>query len=170
MATIKYNEDEEGNKRIILKDGKVSCECCGCVAPSPALQGILLNWKTLQIDYTWPAFDFVDNRLPQRSGTFNITNGSCPDNLNCGESEYYSSVTDSNGSLVEYMMFASVYTTDEGFIYFEIMDSYIGGQIWMRCGVTGGYAKTSVSINGRVYPADWVSFEEEKATVTLTFS
>jgi hypothetical protein len=29
MATIKYNEDEEGNKKIILKDGKVSCECCG---------------------------------------------------------------------------------------------------------------------------------------------
>jgi hypothetical protein len=32
MATIKYNEDENGNKRIILKNGKVSCTCCegGC--------------------------------------------------------------------------------------------------------------------------------------------
>jgi hypothetical protein len=32
MATIKYNIDEGGNKRIVLKDKKVSCECCfqGC--------------------------------------------------------------------------------------------------------------------------------------------
>jgi hypothetical protein len=32
MATIKYNIDEGGNKRIVLKDKKASCECCfqGC--------------------------------------------------------------------------------------------------------------------------------------------
>jgi hypothetical protein len=28
MPTIKYKEDEGGVKRIVIKDGKVSCECC----------------------------------------------------------------------------------------------------------------------------------------------
>jgi hypothetical protein len=28
MPTIKYKEDEEGGKRIVTKDGKVSCGCC----------------------------------------------------------------------------------------------------------------------------------------------
>jgi hypothetical protein len=28
MATIKYTEDENGNKKIVIKNGKVSCECC----------------------------------------------------------------------------------------------------------------------------------------------
>ena len=157
----------------------VNCACCvvnPCIKPTSALMAILANWTTVEIDYTWPAFQ---DWLPQRSGTFNITNGSCPDpetgesgvvfTPNCGESKYDSSVTNSSGFLVEYTMFADVYITDEGFIYFKIMDRYIGGQIWMRCGVTE-YAETSVSINGRVYPADWISFEEEKATVTLTFS
>jgi hypothetical protein len=28
--TIKYNTDPAGNIKVITKDGKVSCECCGC--------------------------------------------------------------------------------------------------------------------------------------------
>jgi hypothetical protein len=32
MATIKYNTDNQGNIKVITKDGKVSCECCACVA------------------------------------------------------------------------------------------------------------------------------------------
>jgi hypothetical protein len=30
MATIKYNEDEEGNKKFVLKNGFASCTCCEC--------------------------------------------------------------------------------------------------------------------------------------------
>jgi hypothetical protein len=46
MATIKYNEDEEGNKKIILKDGKVSCECCGCESVKKILDtGYFSGWE-----------------------------------------------------------------------------------------------------------------------------
>jgi hypothetical protein len=37
MATVKYTEDEGGNKKIILKDSKVSCECCGLCVFYPAI-------------------------------------------------------------------------------------------------------------------------------------
>jgi hypothetical protein len=48
MATIKYNTDEEGNKKIILKDGKVSCECCGCESVKKILDtGLFSGWDQL---------------------------------------------------------------------------------------------------------------------------
>jgi hypothetical protein len=56
MATIKYNTDGGGNKKIILKAGKVSCECCGC--PYPFDFFTLLEASQKQINFGdnsgWP--------------------------------------------------------------------------------------------------------------------
>jgi hypothetical protein len=77
MATIKYNEDEEGNKRIIIKDGKVSCECCECPSDSPSPYGIVLTKE--QYNNFKKGGDYTMSAVLSETRT---GEGSCSSNLN----------------------------------------------------------------------------------------
>jgi hypothetical protein len=78
MATIKYNEDENGNKRIILKNGKVSCTCCECcMYPAQALFDELYTENDLPNSIDIINLDLVNELEVNRSGDqyFGTTQG-----------------------------------------------------------------------------------------------
>ena len=59
MATIKYNEDEQGNKKIIVKTDpetdqqKVSCGCCACEGCGTLNDALGLDSSVTSISYSW---------------------------------------------------------------------------------------------------------------------
>jgi len=149
----------------------VNCACCGgsdCIKPTPELKQILETWTSLQVSFTWPAFQPAG--IPSRSGSFNIPNvpGCDPDQGPCPPVVEYPHVA-TNG--IETTFFGEVSVTPEGFIFFHLYDTYIGGRVDLLCGRNIPEAQeVAVLVNGRIYPASWVSFEEDYATVSLTFS
>ena len=147
----------------------VECACCGgsdCIKPTPELKQILETWTSLQVSFTWPAYP--DAGLPSRSGSFNIPNvpGCDPDQGPCPPLVDYH-VT-ANGRETTFVGEVSV--SPEGFIFFNLMDLFIGGQVELPCGAPWEGEIMSVLVNGRSYPAYWLSFEEDQPTVSLTFS
>jgi hypothetical protein len=83
MATIKYNEDENGNKRIILKNGKVSCTCCEepecCMYPAQAFADGLYRVEDLPDELIMYAYNSVQLFGPtivsrNQNGTYGESN------------------------------------------------------------------------------------------------
>jgi len=53
MATIKLQEG-----KVILKDGKVSCSCCGCAPGAPSISGNA-SQEGIETDPSSPCVDFI---------------------------------------------------------------------------------------------------------------
>ena len=82
MATIKYKEDEQGNKKIIVKTDpatsqqKVSCGCCACEGCGTFAAALGLDYSVTSISYSWTLTGPVGddpNYTISGQGTMNIS-------------------------------------------------------------------------------------------------